>query len=66
MPSYVTGPGSRACGGCHRASAINEDAVGELVSFNVHTQNGGYLVEAGENPVDTLMKVMDEVMGAFK
>ncbi|MBC7260235.1 MAG: hypothetical protein H5T65_13455 [Chloroflexi bacterium] len=66
VPSYVTGPGSRACGGCHRAFAINEDAVAELVAFNVHTQNGGYLVEAGENPVDTLMKVIDEVMGAFK
>ena len=27
VPSYVTGPASRACGGCHRAELINEDAA---------------------------------------
>ena len=31
VPSYVTGPGSRACGACHRAAMINEDANAELV-----------------------------------
>ena len=25
MPSYVSGPATRACGGCHRAHYINED-----------------------------------------
>jgi len=38
VPSYVTGPASRACGGCHRAVLINEDEAGELVSFMQHTK----------------------------
>ncbi|MEJ2705569.1 MAG: hypothetical protein P8Z79_24270, partial [Sedimentisphaerales bacterium] len=37
VPGYVTGPASRACGGCHRAHAINEDNANELISFNQHT-----------------------------
>ncbi len=49
VPSYVTGPASRACGGCHRAVLINEDEAGELISFNQHTKQGGYLIEAGED-----------------
>ena len=28
FPSYVTGPATRACGGCHRAEQINEDSFG--------------------------------------
>jgi OmcA/MtrC family decaheme c-type cytochrome len=47
VPSYVTGPGSKACGGCHRAELINEDDAGKLASFNQHTKAGGYLVEDG-------------------
>ncbi len=66
VPSYVTGPGSRACGSCHRAVMINEDAEAELVAFNVHTQNGGYMVPAGEKPVDTLMKVINDIMAVFQ
>ncbi len=46
VPAYITGPASRACGGCHRARLINEDEAGELVSFNQHTKQGGYLIEA--------------------
>ena len=38
VPEYVTGPASRACGGCHKAELINEDAVGEFIPFNYHTE----------------------------
>jgi hypothetical protein len=66
VPSYVTGPASRACGGCHRAEIINEDAAGELVAFNQHAKQGGYLVEAGEDASATLQGVIDEIMAIFK
>jgi len=66
VPAYVTGPASRACGGCHRAELINEDEAGELISFNQHTKNGGYLVEGGEDADGTLMAVIDEIMAFFK
>jgi hypothetical protein len=61
VPSYVTGPASRACGGCHRADLINEDEAGELISFNQHTRTGGYLVEDGD-----LAKIIDEIMANFE
>ncbi len=69
VPAVVTGPASRACGGCHRASLINEDNWSELVSFNVHTKHGGYTVEAGKDAVAqlaTLMTVINQMMAIFK
>jgi len=66
VPSYVTGPASRACGGCHRAELINEDAAGELMLFNQHTRQGGYLIEAGEDADTTLNTVIDQIMAIFK
>jgi hypothetical protein len=66
IPSYVTGPASRACGGCHRAELINEDEFAELISFNQHAKQGGYLVEAGEDDVSTLMSVIDQIMSIFE
>ena len=66
IPSYVTGPGTRACGGCHRAELINEDAASELISLNQHMKQGGYLIEAGEKPADTLSAVIDQIMAIFK
>lgn len=66
VPSYVTGPASRACGGCHRAVLINEDKANDLVSFLQHTKQGGYLIEAGEDPISTLSTVTDEIMALFK
>jgi OmcA/MtrC family decaheme c-type cytochrome len=66
IPSYVTGPASRACGGCHRATLINEDNAGELAVFNVHTQQGGYLVDAGDDPSGTLGTIIDQIMAIFK
>jgi OmcA/MtrC family decaheme c-type cytochrome len=66
VPVYVTGPASRACGGCHRAELINEDEAGELLSFNQHTKQGGYLVEGGEDATGTLLTVINEIMAFFK
>jgi hypothetical protein len=48
IPSYVTGPASRACGGCHRAKFVNEDDVNGLVSFNQHANMGGYMVDTSQ------------------
>jgi hypothetical protein len=61
VPSYVTGPASRACGGCHRAECINEDNAGELAAFNQHTKMGGYLVENGD-----VNAVIETIMAPFK
>jgi OmcA/MtrC family decaheme c-type cytochrome len=66
IPSYVTGPASKACGGCHRAELINEDNVAELLSFNRHAKTAGYLVVAGDDPLATFNTVVDEVMANFK
>jgi OmcA/MtrC family decaheme c-type cytochrome len=62
VPSYVTGPASRACGACHRAMMINEDKAGELMAFNQHTQDGGYLVEDKDGILDT---VIEAIMAFF-
>lgn len=66
VPSYITGPASRACGGCHRASLINEDAASELLSFMQHTRQGGYLIEAGEDPQGTLRSVWEQILALFQ
>jgi len=68
VPSYITGPGSRACGSCHRARLINEDEAGELVSLNQHTKQGGYLIEEGADSDETqsiLMEVIYYIMALF-
>jgi OmcA/MtrC family decaheme c-type cytochrome len=66
IPEYATGPASRACGGCHRAELINEDEASELVSFYQHTKQGGYLIEAGEDDLATILTVIDDIMAIFK
>ena len=66
MPESVTGPASRACGSCHRAELINEDAAGELAMFDAHTEQGGYLVDGGEDPDGLLLTIIDEIMALFK
>jgi len=62
VPSYVTGPASRACGGCHRAQMINEDNASELTAFFQHTKANGYLVENDEGILDS---VIQKIMGIF-
>ncbi len=64
-PIYITGPASRACGGCHRADLINEDAASELASFFQHTAQGGYLIEGGDDYGATLSDVIDDIMANF-
>jgi OmcA/MtrC family decaheme c-type cytochrome len=66
VPAYVTGPASRACGSCHRASLINEDDAGKLIAFNQHTKQGGYLIEGGDDSASVLDKVIDYIMGLFR
>jgi hypothetical protein len=66
VPSYVTGPASLACGSCHRATLINEDNAKGLTLFNQHIAKYGYMVPAGDKPLDTLNSVWDQVMGLFK
>lgn len=66
VPSYVTGPASRACGGCHRAQLINEDDANGLVSFLQHTKMGGYLIEGGTDPTGILDTVTGAIMAMFQ
>ena len=66
IPSYVTGPASRACGSCHRAELINEDEANGIATFNAHIAQYGYMVEAGDKPVSTLESVWTQIMGLFK
>ncbi len=66
VPSFVTGPATRACGGCHRATLINADDWGDFVALERHFTQGGYLVEAGEAPADTLNNVITRMMDFFK
>jgi OmcA/MtrC family decaheme c-type cytochrome len=65
VASYVTGPASRACGGCHRGRLINDDAAGALGSFNSHTQvNGTYVPNDPDDEV--LFGVIDKIMSMFE
>jgi len=66
VPSYVVGPATRACGSCHRAHAINEDSAGELEMLFQHWRQGGYMIEAGDDPTATLNTVIEQVMTLFK
>jgi hypothetical protein len=66
-PQYVTGPGSRACGGCHRATAINDDDAYRLAWFNSHVATQGYLIDNGTalpdaEPTTWVYRVIDKIM----
>jgi len=65
VASYVTGPASRACGGCHRGRLINDDAAADLASWNAHTQvNGTYVPNDSDDEV--LFGVIDKIMWSFE
>ncbi|MCO4812592.1 MAG: hypothetical protein KC572_13380 [Gammaproteobacteria bacterium] len=64
VPEYVTGPASRACGGCHRADLINADLAGDLASFNAHTKAFGTLEENDDDEL-TLYGIIDKIMSMF-
>jgi OmcA/MtrC family decaheme c-type cytochrome len=66
VPSVVVGPAARACGGCHRAALINEDNAGELSMLNAHFTNGGFMVQVGENAIDTWNSVIEKIKAIFK
>ncbi|PKN56419.1 MAG: hypothetical protein CVU56_16120 [Deltaproteobacteria bacterium HGW-Deltaproteobacteria-14] len=63
VPSYITGPASRACGGCHRAHAINEDNANELAAFNQHAKTNGYLIVDSTGMLDM---VIETIMAMFE
>jgi hypothetical protein len=68
VPTYVTGPASKACGGCHRANFITEDQAGELASWNQHTANGGFLEDdsaTGANDSTFVYDAIDKIMSMF-
>ncbi len=65
VPIYITGPASRACGGCHRAELITADDANGLASFMQHTNMGGYLIEGGDDYPATLGIAIDEIMAYF-
>jgi hypothetical protein len=67
VPGYVVGAGNRACGGCHRAELINEDAEGEIASLNAHVDQMGFLVDTTtDTTTQYLYGVMDKIMGYFE
>jgi hypothetical protein len=78
VPSYVTGPAYRSCGGCHRAELIRDDglaavgsigendAAGRLVSLNAHAKQNGYLVEVDDDNADSILEtVIDRIQSFF-
>ena len=65
IPEDVTGPASRACGGCHRADMVNADAAGDLASFNAHTGSFGTLEENDDDDA-ILFGVIDKIMSMFE
>jgi hypothetical protein len=66
IPSYVTGPAYRSCGGCHRAEEVNENEFGELLSLNGHAKQNGYLIEVDDTNADsTILTIIDRIMSFF-
>ena len=61
----VTGPASRACGGCHRAEFINADLAGDLASFNKHTEAFGTYVDNDADD-NVLYGIIDKIMSMFE
>jgi OmcA/MtrC family decaheme c-type cytochrome len=66
VPQYVTGAASRACGGCHRARFIRDDAAGDLAAWNAHTEAFGTLLENSEPDDAILYGVIDKIMSLFE
>jgi len=73
VPEYVVGPASKACGGCHRADMISGDNIGEIASFNAHTDAFGTLVkndtaddEGTPDDDEVLFGIIDKIMTWFE
>jgi len=65
IPESVTGPSSRACGGCHRADMVIRDAAGELASFDAHTDAFGTF-EANDDEDEILYGIIGKIMSMFE
>jgi OmcA/MtrC family decaheme c-type cytochrome len=65
VPEYVTGPASRACGGCHRADLVVADDAGGLATFNAHTDSFGTLEENDSDDL-VLYGIIDKIMSMFE
>lgn len=65
VPSFITGPATRACGACHRAEAIIANAgqgdADMLAAINSHMRTFGYLVEVVSNAGAEVLAVTDEI-----
>jgi CxxC motif-containing protein (DUF1111 family) len=66
VPEVATGPGARACGGCHRAKLITADDASGLASFYQHMEMGGYLIEVEDDEMATILSVIDDIMAYFE
>jgi hypothetical protein len=66
IPEAVTGPASRACGGCHRVEWINEDMAGDLASFDAHTEAFGTYVENLTSDDAVVFGVIEKIMSIFE
>jgi len=66
VPEVATGPGARACGGCHRAMAITDDDANKLAAFYSHMKSGGYVLEVEGNETEFIMAVIGDIMGKFE
>jgi hypothetical protein len=65
IPSYITGPAYRSCGGCHRAEFIRDDEAGALISLNQHAKDMGYLVPVEEEEADAIHLDIIETIQSF-
>ena len=65
VPSLVTGPASRACGGCHKAVLVNEDDEAKLAAFNSHMAMGGYNV-TNDASSSYVYKMIEQIQNYFK
>jgi OmcA/MtrC family decaheme c-type cytochrome len=65
VPEAVTGPAARACGGCHKARLIRDDAAGDLAALNAHTGSFGTYVENDEED-EVLFGIIDKIMSMFE
>jgi hypothetical protein len=45
---------------------LNEDKENDFISFMEHTKQGGYLIEAGDDPSATLKAVTEQIEALFK
>jgi hypothetical protein len=65
IPESVTGPSSRACGGCHRANMIIDDRAGDLAAFDAHTDAFGTFEENDADDL-TLYGIIDKILSMFE